>query len=86
MLYEVITQNVERADFQASFTNVFLQQRFLLRANLNIIVENNRLSIEMEALEFRIVLTQPQQVIDELDQTHMMLLVWQIPFTIPVAV
>ncbi|MNJ61425.1 hypothetical protein D3C77_572100 [compost metagenome] len=63
-----------------------LQPLLIFRANLKVVLQDNRLSIEIKAAEFAISVQLVQQSIDKLHQPYMMLLIRQIPFPVPVGV
>jgi hypothetical protein len=83
---KLVRHDVPRSDQDASCFNRLAQPRFLLRPDLEVILEHDRLSVEMEVFVGRILVQQIEQAIDECDEAEPELLVGQVPLPIPVCV
>ena len=83
---ELVGHHVPRADQDAAVLDRLAQPRFLLRPDLEVVLEHDGLAVEMEMLVVGIGVEQIEQPIDERDEPEPELLVRQIPFAIPVRV
>ncbi|MNS42460.1 hypothetical protein D3C72_748380 [compost metagenome] len=83
---ECILQNIPRSNDQTPRRNVLLQAIQVLWTNLQIVLQNNRLTIQIKAFEFTISIQLIQQCIHQLNEPDMVLLIGQIPFPVPMGV
>jgi hypothetical protein len=81
-----VGHDVPRPDQDAAGGDRVAKPRLLLGANLEVILEHDRLSVEMEILVIRILVEQVEQAIDEGDQPHPELLEREVPLAIPMGV
>jgi hypothetical protein len=66
--------------------NRLAQPRLLLRTDLEIVLEDDRLAVEVKVLVVRIGVEQIEQPIDERDEPEAELLVREVPLAIPMRV
>jgi hypothetical protein len=83
---EFIRHVVPRPDEDAAFLDQFPQPRLLVRAQLQVVFEHDRLAVEMEVLVVRLALHEVEQAIDEPDEAEAELLVTEVPLAIPMGV
>ena len=83
---KLVGHHVPRADEDAAIFNRLPQPRLLLRPDLEIVLEDDRLAVEMEVLVAGIGVEQIEQPIDERHEPEPELFVGEVPLAVPVGV
>ena len=79
-----VRHHVPGADQDPAVFNCLAQPRLLLGTDLEIVLEHDRLAVEVEILVARIGIQQVEQPIDERHEPEPELLVRQVPLAVPV--
>ena len=83
---KLVRHHVPRADQDAAVLDRLPQPRLLLGPDLEVVLEHDRLAVEMEVLVAGIGVEQIEQPIDERHEPEPELLVGQVPLAVPVRV
>ena len=83
---EFVRQDVPGADQDASFLDKAAQVGLALRADLQVVVEDDGLSVEHEVPVILVVFKNVKQAVNQVDELQAELLEGEVPFAVPVGV